>query len=51
VQIAEHVEETSISRDDVAAVLAAVLHIPTTIGKTFEVTAGNVPVEQAIASL
>jgi len=27
-----------------------VLHIPTTIGKTFEVTAGNVPVEQAIAS-
>jgi uncharacterized protein YbjT (DUF2867 family) len=51
VQIAEHVEETSISRDDVAAVLAAVLHIPTTIGKIFEVTAGNVPVEQAIASL
>ncbi len=51
VQIAEHVEKTSISRDDVAAVLAAVLHIPTTIGKTFEVTAGNVPVEQAIASL
>ncbi|HEX2242347.1 MAG TPA: SDR family oxidoreductase [Gammaproteobacteria bacterium] len=51
VQIAEHVEKTSISRDDVAAVLAAVLHMPTTIGKTLEVTAGNVPVEQAIASL
>jgi uncharacterized protein YbjT (DUF2867 family) len=51
VQIAEHVEKTSISRDDVAAVLAAVLHMPTTIGKTLEVTAGNVPVEEAIASL
>jgi uncharacterized protein YbjT (DUF2867 family) len=51
VEIGKRLEATSISRDDVAAVLAAVLHVPTTIGKTFEVTAGNVPVEQAIASL
>jgi uncharacterized protein YbjT (DUF2867 family) len=51
VQIGERVSRGSISRDDVAAVLAMVLHTPSTIGKTFEVTSGNLPVEEAIASL
>jgi hypothetical protein len=34
-----------ISRDDVAAVLAVVLHNPATVGWSFGVTSGDVPVE------
>ena len=51
VQAAEHVRRGEIPRDDVAAVVAAVLHTPTTIGKTFELTSGELPVEEALASL
>ena len=40
-----------IPRDDVAAILAAVLDAPNTIGKTFEAAAGSTPIEEAIASL
>ena len=50
VPIADQVERGEISRDDVAAVLAAALQTPTTIGKTFEVTSGDVPVDEAVAS-
>lgn len=45
------VERGEISRDDVAAVLTATLAAPNTIGKTFEVVAGEAPVEEAVASL
>lgn len=51
VRIAEHVGGGSIPRDDVAAVLAAVLHTPDTVRLTFEVASGDVPVEQAVAAL
>ena len=40
-----------IPRDDVAAVLAAVLNAPNTIAKTFEVLSGSTPVADAIAAL
>lgn len=40
-----------IPRDDVAAVLAAVLESPNTIGKTFELLAGDTPVDDALAAL
>jgi uncharacterized protein YbjT (DUF2867 family) len=41
----------SIPRDDVAAVLAACLNAPNTVGKTFGLLSGNVPIEEAIGSL
>jgi uncharacterized protein YbjT (DUF2867 family) len=51
VEAGERVERREISRDDVAAVLAAVLKASNTVGKTFEVTSGDVPVEEAVAGL
>ncbi len=45
------VDRGEISRDDVAAVLAAALQAPNTIGTTFEVVTGEVPVEEAVAAL
>jgi uncharacterized protein YbjT (DUF2867 family) len=38
-----------IARDDVAAVLAAVLHEPRSVRKTLYVVAGDEPIEQALA--
>ena len=46
-----HVGRGSIPRDDVAAVIAAVLHEPATIGKVFEVIDGKQPIEEGLASL
>ncbi len=40
-----------IGRDDVAATLAAVLVAENTIGKTFELVAGDIPIEEAVAGL
>jgi uncharacterized protein YbjT (DUF2867 family) len=40
-----------VSRADVAATLAAVLAAENTIGKTFELLAGETPIEEAVASL
>lgn len=40
-----------VPRDDVAAVLAAVLTTPATIGRTFELFAGDTPVAEALAAL
>jgi nucleoside-diphosphate-sugar epimerase len=51
VEIAAQVERGEISRDDVASVLLAVLDEPATIGKTFAVGPGDVPVEEAVARL
>lgn len=47
----DSVGRAEIPRDDVAAVLAAVLREPGTAGLTFEVVTGDVPVEDAIARL
>jgi uncharacterized protein YbjT (DUF2867 family) len=41
----------SIPRDDVAATLAAVLAAPNTIGVTFDLIAGDVPIADAVAAL
>jgi uncharacterized protein YbjT (DUF2867 family) len=49
VEIAEQVERGQISREDVAGVLVAVLDEPATIGKTFALGPGDVPVKEAVA--
>jgi uncharacterized protein YbjT (DUF2867 family) len=51
VTLGPSVPRGEIPRDDVAAVLAAVLHEPATAGLTFEVVSGDTPVEEAIAGL
>ena len=51
VMVGDHVAPGDISRDDVAAVLVAVLHEPAASGRTFEVVGGAVPVAAALASL
>jgi uncharacterized protein YbjT (DUF2867 family) len=48
VALTEHGERGQISRDDVAAVIAAVLTAPNTIGKTFDLISGDVPVAEAV---
>jgi uncharacterized protein YbjT (DUF2867 family) len=51
VDAGETVEKGKISRDDVAAVLAATLKAENTIGKTFSVTRGETPIAEAIAAI
>jgi uncharacterized protein YbjT (DUF2867 family) len=51
VAAAERCEDGSISRDDVAEVLAVTLHEPRLTGVTFEVVAGDTPIEEALAAL
>ncbi len=41
----------SIPRDDVAAVLVAVLDTPSTIGVAFDLVSGVTPVEEAVEAL
>lgn len=45
------VERSEIPRDDVAAVLAEVLVADNTIGKAFNLVAGDTPVDQAVRAL
>ena len=51
VSIAQHLERSEIPRDDVAAVLFAVLGADNTIGKDFDLMGGDTPVDEAVASL
>jgi uncharacterized protein YbjT (DUF2867 family) len=51
VRAADTVPRGDISRADVAALLAAVLHDPRAAGLTFEVVAGEDPIERALAAL
>ena len=51
VTLGSKVDRGKIPRDDVAAVLAAVLHEPATVGLTFEVVSGEVSVDDALAAL
>ena len=44
-------EYGQVPRDDVAAVLLAVLEQPSSIGKTFELLSGDTPVDEAVRSL
>ena len=50
VTLAPHVERGSVPRQDVAAVLTALLHAPATAGAVLELVAGEVPVEQAVGT-
>jgi nucleoside-diphosphate-sugar epimerase len=49
VTIGEGLQRSQVSRDDVAAVLAALLDNPATAEWTFELSAGDTPIEDAIA--
>jgi uncharacterized protein YbjT (DUF2867 family) len=51
VTVATDLERGSIPREDVAAVLYAVLETPSSIGKTFELVSGDTPIEEAVRSL
>ncbi len=51
VDVAEHLEGGSISRDDVAAVVAEALHDPRAPTALFYVVSGETPIDRAIASL
>jgi uncharacterized protein YbjT (DUF2867 family) len=51
IQAAERLPRGSISRDDVAATLLAVLDEPGTIGAAFDLVAGDVPLRDAVAAI
>jgi uncharacterized protein YbjT (DUF2867 family) len=51
VVLAEKVSRGEVPREDVAAVLAAILDEPATIGKTLELTSGDTPIPEAIEQL
>jgi uncharacterized protein YbjT (DUF2867 family) len=51
VTIGGEFELREVPRTDVAATLAAVLHADNTIGKTFELLAGETPIEEAVTGL
>ena len=51
VRLGETLPRGQVSRDDVAAVLVAVLDRPSTIGRTFDLIVGDTPVAEAVAAL
>ena len=51
VWLAEEVERGEVTRDDVAAVLAACISEPATIGRVLDLVAGETPVDEAVLSL
>jgi uncharacterized protein YbjT (DUF2867 family) len=51
VEVGEQLPRGSIPRDDVAAVLAAALATPATIGRAFDLISGTTPIEEALAAL
>jgi uncharacterized protein YbjT (DUF2867 family) len=51
VALTENGERGEIPRDDVAAVIAAVLAAPNTIGTTLDLISGDVPVEEAVEAV
>ncbi|AEW95910.1 MULTISPECIES: NAD(P)H-binding protein [Streptomycetaceae] len=51
VALAEHTGRGEVTRDDVAAVLAALLDAPGTAGRTLELIGGGTPVERAVAAV
>ncbi len=51
VKLGEGVGRGDIPRDDVAAVLAAVLAAPNTIGATFDLISGDTPIDEAVAAV
>jgi uncharacterized protein YbjT (DUF2867 family) len=51
VSLGTDLDRGDIPRDDVAAVLLATLETPSSVGKTFELVAGDTPVDEAVRSL
>jgi uncharacterized protein YbjT (DUF2867 family) len=51
VRLGAHVGDGQVPRDDVAAVLAAILHDPATAGTVLELVSGADPIEEAIAAV
>jgi len=51
VRVGTDFEYGHVPRDDVAAVLLAVLETPGTVGKTFELVSGDTPVDEAVRAL
>jgi uncharacterized protein YbjT (DUF2867 family) len=51
VQVGPDVDYGEVPREDVAAVLLAVLETPASIGKTFELVSGDTPIEEAVRGL
>lgn len=51
VWLAPEVERRHVSRDDVAAVLAALLDTPATIGHVLELVGGDTPISEAVAAV
>jgi uncharacterized protein YbjT (DUF2867 family) len=51
VWVGEEERRAAVTRDDVAAVLAACLDEPRTVGKTFVLLQGDTPIAEALASL
>lgn len=51
VTLARHVPRDEVPRDDVAAVLAAVLDDPATVGHVVEVVGGDTPIPRALGAL
>ena len=47
----ERLGRGSVPRDDVAAVLAACLDEPRTVGRTFDLVSGDTPIDEALRSL
>lgn len=50
VKLAESVESGSISREDVARLIIAVIEDPRSAGRTWEVTSGDTPIDEAVVS-
>lgn len=51
VRLAEHTGRDEVTRDDVAAVIGALLHAPGTSGLTLELIQGDTPVEEAVGAV
>ena len=51
VQLAEHTERGQVPREDVAAVLLALLDEPGTAGLSLDLVSGDVPIDEAVAAL
>ncbi len=51
VTLGENLSHGRVTRDDVASVLAAVLDSPNTIGRTFDLIEGDMPVADAVATI
>jgi uncharacterized protein YbjT (DUF2867 family) len=51
VTLGENLPSGQVTRDDVAAVLAAVLDSPNTIGQTLDLTGGDTPIAEAVRAI